>query len=132
MTTTPKLRASITAATDRPVDLNVISDRTGLAATHVRIAGQDRISPSGHQWPTPYPRSFWCIARDARRSADLNAVLDELLEVVHPAEHALRTVVAELDLELWVSLHVHMEAGRAPDGTISLSSLQRIVDIRRR
>lgn len=129
MTTPPKVRASITAAADRAVDLTVISDRTGLVATQVGIAGEDRVTPSEHHWPNPSPRSFWCLCPDAQRTFDLNAVLDDLLDVLHPAEGALRAVAAELDLDLWVSLHLHMEQGQAPDGTISRRSLQRIASI---
>jgi hypothetical protein len=122
----PTLRASITLATDSALDLSIISARTGVEADLVRIAGAERAMSSGHSLG-PAPRSFWSHMTAPRQTYDLDLVLSELLDITESGEAEFRAVVAELDLEIWVSVHVHMECGSSPRGGVSLRSMERLL-----
>lgn len=123
----PTVNASITLSSDAEVDLSVITERTGLEPSQQpQMKGRDRFSPSGRKWPRPARRSQWTLSIGGRPTLDLQAVLDELLDLVERQADVLNALAAELNLEMTVELHIHMEQGQAPDGSLSRPSLIRV------
>ena len=126
---TPVIGASVTLATDRRVDLSVVEARTGLPTHRTLQADDPRVSPSGHTWPNPAPRSFWTHRGPYRETFDLEAVVVDMLDVVEPVRDEFVSIIEDLHLDGWLSVVVKMP-DEPPAGTLTAAVLGRLTALR--
>ena len=102
----PLITVRLTLTTNDRTDLTVLSHRCGLSPGRVWLAGEERISPSGHRYPKPYSTSGWSVKVGPRRTYDLPGMLRDLANLVEPGREALLAAARGLGLDVEVSAHI--------------------------
>ena len=125
----PEIGVSVCLATDAIVDLSVVEERTGLPTAFLMTAGQPRISPSGHVWPEPAPRSLWQYRVPNRPTYDLQGVVMEALAALEAVGTEFLALIDEFALDAWLSIHAHM-VDETPDGTLAAEVMRRATALR--
>ncbi len=122
----PRISATLVLSTSRPIDLAVVSERTGLPSDRRAIAGQPRTWPNG-MYQSPSDRSWWSYGIDHVRTVDPEGVIETMLDLIDSVGVEFRAVRRELDLDAHLSLHIWMDEGATPDGTLTAAVLERLV-----
>jgi len=125
------ISASLVLSTEAAVDLASAMAPTGLVCDESCIAGNRRVTRSGHEWPNPSERSWWRLHLPRREVWDPEPVVIEVLDLIEPVRDQFMATVRNLDLDVCVCLHIHaMPDGAAiPGGTFEPATLARIVGL---
>ena len=126
---TPEIGVSVNLATDERLDLSFVEERTGLSTEFLMIAGDQRVTPNGHVWPAPAPRSLWQYRVANRQTFDLQGIVIDVLGALEAVRDDFVAIVEEFSLDAWLSVHVHMEE-ETPDGTLTAEVMGRLVALR--
>lgn len=126
---TPEIGVSVNLATDARLDLSFVEERTGLSTEFLMIAGDQRVTPNGHVWPDPAPRSLWQFRVPNRPTFGLQGVVVEALDAVEVVREEFVSIIDEFSLDAWLSVHAHM-ADETPAGTLSAEVMNRLTALR--
>ena len=119
----PLLHANLYLTTTQHVDPRVVTERTGLAMDSGFSLGDVRRSR-----PAPSKVSMWVHGSgEFERTVDLQGLINRFLDPIEAVAPELSAVRREFAMTARITLNIQLSDGDTPDGTLSASTLARLV-----